>query len=123
MDYRDSPVNGVKALSELLEGMIKKAGQDAVNKGKISSAASQAPAATLLDDLHREFPSARAAIGGARKYLNECRNPVHHWPTSKKASYLKYADCRHHFLEGLRTLQTFRKSMKNAGLSGILARI
>ncbi|MYD86065.1 MAG: hypothetical protein F4Y14_07710 [Acidobacteria bacterium] len=120
-DYRSKPLNGVKSLSELLEGMIRKAGRDAVARLVITTGESKAPLAQLLDRLHEHFTSARAAIGGARKYIKECRNPAHHWSPTKKGEYRKYRHCRHHFLEGLQTIQSFRQAMKNSGLSGNVA--
>ena len=51
-------------------------------------------------------------------FVKECRNLTHHWPKNKKAAHKKYADCRHHFLDGLRTIQAFRTAMKAEGLTG-----
>ena len=121
-DYRAKPVNGVKTLSELVEGMITKAGRDSASRGGISRADSRRVPADVLDALHEKYPQARAAIGGARMFIKECRNLTHHWPRNKEAAYRKYAYCRHHFLEGLRTIQAFRKAMKDAGLTGNLAK-
>ena len=50
-------------------------------------------------------------------FVKECRNLTHHWPKNKKAAHKKYADCRHHFLDGLRTIQAFRTAMKAEGLT------
>ena len=109
-DYRLKPVNGVKTLSELVEGMITKAGRDSASRGGISRADSQKSPADVLDALHANHAQARAAIGGARMFIKECRNLTHHWPRNKKAAYRKYADCRHHFMDGLRTILVFRKN-------------
>ena len=123
VEYRNSPTSGVRILSEVIEGMITKAGQDAVRHDHIPRGQiSQATAAKLLDALHEKFFGARAAIGGARSYIKECRNLSHHWPTRKRDSYRKYADCRHQFLEGIRLARSFREAMKNANLSGNVAR-
>lgn len=121
-DYLSKPVNGVKTLSEIVEGMIRKAGRDSAANGGISNTQSRGTPADILDALHAEHPQARAAIGGARNFINECRNLSHHWPRNKKDAYKKYAHCRHHFLGGLHTIQAFRKAMKNVGLSGNLAK-
>ena len=121
-DYLSKPVNGVKTLSEIVEGMIRKAGRDsAANNGISNTNARKAPAG-VLDALHQKYEPARAGIGGARNFINECRNLTHHWPNNKKAAYKKYANCRHHFLDGLHTIQAFRKAMKDIGLSGNLAK-
>ena len=122
-DYRAKPVNGVKTLSELVEGMIKKAGQDSAKRGGISMAESRRALADVLDALHTKYPSARAAIGGARNFVKECRNLTHHSPKNKKDAHKKYADSKHHFLAGLRTIQEFRTAMKNEGLTGNVAKV
>lgn len=122
-DYRAKPVNGVKTLSELVEGMIKKAGQDSVARGGITSEESEMALADVLDALYAMYPSSRAAIGGARKFVKECRNLTHHWPKNKKNAYKKYSECKYHFLEGLRTIQTFRTAMINDGLTGRLTKL
>ena len=122
-DYRAKPVNGVKTLSELVESMIKKAGQDSSMRGGISRAQSRNTPAGVLDALHDQYPQARAAIGGARNFMNKYRNLTHHSPRNKMDAYKKYADCKHHFLEGLSTIHAFRAAMKKAGLTGNLMRV
>lgn len=121
-DYLAKPVNGIKTLSEMVEGMIRKAGKDSAARGGISRANSRRAPADVLDALHDEYPQARAAIGGARMFIRECRNPSVHPPRTKNDAYRKYADCRHHFLVGLRTIQVFRSAMKAANLTGNLAK-
>ena len=120
--YRGTPVNGVKTLSEVVEALITKAGKDSVSRNGISAKASKGDLADILDALYQQYPQARAAIGGARKFIKECRNLVNHAPRTKKDAYRKYTDCRHHFLDGLQTIQAFRKAMKDAGLTGSLPR-
>ena len=126
VDYRTNPVNGVKALSELVEGMVKRAAQDVAKAARATGKTTKktpphAPAAAVLSSLHDDLPRAQAAIGAARSFAKYYRNLSHHWPASKKAAYEKYADCRHQFLEGLRTIQAFRDAMKAAGHTGGLA--
>lgn len=120
VDYCNNPVNGVKTLSELVEGMVKKAAVDAtklkilgtpINTRHISQA-------KLLSELHDKLPNAQPAIGAARAFTNYYRNLSHHWPQGKKAAYEKFTECRHHFLEGLHTIRVFREAMRNNGLTG-----
>ena len=120
--YRATPANGVATLSEMVEALIRKAATDSAVRKGISRADSRGATAKVLDALHQQYPEARAAIGGARKFIKECRNLAHHPPKNKKAAYRKYVLCRHHFLEGLHTIQAFRKAMKAAGLTGNLPR-
>ena len=117
-DYRNKPLNGVKTLSELLEGMIRKAGNDAVAKRAISRNDSQASIAKLLDALHAKYSAARAAIGGARMFNNYCRNLAHHWPQEQEGFVPEVRRLSAPFPGCLRTIQGFRKAMKNIGLSG-----
>ena len=122
-DYLTKPINGVKTLSEIIEGMIRKAGRESATRGHISRADSRKPPADVLDALHGKYDRARAAIGGARKFIRECRNPAHHPPRTKRDAHKKYVRCRHHFLEGLDTIQAFRRAMKDVGLTGGIANL
>ena len=124
-DYRSQPVNGVRTLSEIMEGLVVQAGKDASKAGHISNAAVRGSVANLLDTLHqvKGFGGARGDIGGARRYIKEYRNPSHHWPRNRKEAHQKYANCRHAFLEGIIQIREFRMSMKKVGLSGSLARV
>lgn len=116
-------MNGVQTRSELVDGMIPKTTRDSAARGGISNAGSNKGLADVLDALHDQYPNARAAIGGARKFIKECRNLAHHRPKNRKDAYQKYALSQHHFLEGLHTIQSFRIAMKTVGLTGNLAKI
>ena len=120
-DYVVEPANGVTNLSQVVEGMIRKAGRDSAKNGGISNKDSRKALAAVLDALHEKHPRARGAIADARSFI-EYRNLSHHWPKSKKDAYKKHANCRHHFLSGLHTIQVFSKAMKGIGLAGNLPR-
>ncbi|MDE0190504.1 MAG: hypothetical protein OXQ90_04040 [Gammaproteobacteria bacterium] len=123
VDYRSNPVNGVKSLSELLEGMVTKAAADASTPTSTNTTkgSTHVPTAVLLGNLHTQLPKAQAAIGAARAFINYYRNLSQHWPSNKKAAYEKFAGCRHQFLEGLRTVAAFREAMRTSGLTGKVA--
>lgn len=122
-DYNGKPVNGVKSLTEVLEGLVTKAGNDAVRKKYLKKADLGNGAANDLDALHdtKQLKSARAAIGGVRSHIKEYRNPKHHWPANKKKAYQKYSDCRHAFMDGIKHIQRFRTAMRAVGLTGNLS--
>lgn len=124
-DYCIKPVNGVRSLTEIVEGLIEQCRKEVLEQQLASSTKLGRNSADVLDGLHSigRFQNIRAQIGGVRSYLNEYRNLSHHWPRNKKASYKKYADCRHAFLEGLKQIQRFRFAMKQIGLSGNLPRL
>ena len=123
-DYCNKPVNGVRSLSEIVEGMVEQAGRDAVKRQYVArSDITNGPARTL-DAMYEanQCRSVRAQIGGVRSYIAEYRNLSHHWPKNGKKAHKKYADCRHAFLDGVRQLQRFREAMKQVGLTGNLPR-
>lgn len=123
-DYRAQPVNGVKTLSQLLEGLINKAYAD-MNKGSGQKAKqSYIPTNQILGDLHNTYTksNARAAIGASRSFITLYRNLSNHWPKNKKEALEQCTGCRHQFLEGLRTIKQFRDAMKEVGLTGNLPR-
>lgn len=121
-DYNVKPVNGVKSLTEVLEGIVTQAGKDVVRKNYLKKAELGNSVANALDALHdtKQCKNARAAIGGVRSHVQEYRNPKHHWPTNKKKAYQKYSDCRHAFMDGIKHIQRFRTAMRAVGLTGNL---
>ncbi|UPG90603.1 hypothetical protein L2Y96_02185 [Luteibacter aegosomaticola] len=124
--YNSDPLSGVSDIAEVFEGLVLKAGRDAVKKGWLSKsdAKAGAPASTLLAmQQSQKFKNAAAAIGGAQSYISEYRNTAHHTPKNKEQAAKKYRDCRHGFLEGLRKIPPFRTAMKNLGLTGGLEKI
>lgn len=124
-DYCNKPVNGVKTISELLEGLVTQAGNEVVKKAYLTKTELGNGSADTLDALHDviQFRNVRAEIGGVRSYINEYRNLSHHWPKNKKKAYKKYADCRHAFLEGIKQIVRFRAAMKKVALSGKLSSV
>ena len=110
-------------LSEIVEGMVLKAGKDAIRKKLLTSGqVKPGKTANTLDELSKleELKQAVAAIGGVRSYVKDYRNQNHHFPKNKKLAYKRFKDCRHGFIQGLKTIQSFRTAMKSAGLSGII---
>lgn len=124
-DYCNRPSSGVGSLSEVVEGLVIKAGDDAVQRQFITRGALGNTVADNLDALHSvpQFKGARAAIGGVRGYIHRFRNVSHHWPKRKRDAYRKYRDCRLGFLEGIEHIKTFREAMINAGISGGLPQL
>ena len=122
-EYNSKPINGVKCISEVLEGLVMQAGKEAKKKEYFKdNPLPGGSVANVLDGLHdvKQCKNARASIGGVRGYIHDYRNTSHHYPTSKKVAYERYTNCRHAFLDGIKKIKTFRAAMKNAGLSGNL---
>ena len=112
-------------ITEVVEGMVLKAGREAASSTRQWIRPNEAKpgfSAGTLDALSNApaCAPARAAIGGVRGYIDQYRNTSHHFPKDKRQSYIKYRDCRHAFLDGIKQIQRFRLSLKNIGLSGSL---
>jgi hypothetical protein len=122
--YNHSAPSGAAHIAEIMEGLVLKAGREAAAKGWISrgDARPGAPANTLIAmQAVAQFHNATAPIGAAQAYIAMYRNPNHHFPKDRKQAAIKYRDCRHSFLEGLRKIVFFRDAMRSIGLSGKLA--
>ena len=120
--YQLQPTGGVTNLTEVVESLVVKARDEAINKNFVTRNDAGATVAAALDALYdaSQFKNARAAIGGARSYISEYRNLSHHFPRNKAEARKKFVETRHAFLEGLKLIPNFRKGMKNAGLTGNL---
>lgn len=119
--YKTSAPAGVADITELVEALVLKAGQEAAKKGWITAGNAKPgkPAATLTAMANApQFNNVAAAIGGAQGYVNRYRNTAHHPPKNKLQAYRKYRDCRHGFLEGMKEVQHFRTAMRGVGLTG-----
>lgn len=117
--YNNNSVSGVKDLSEILEELIIVAGKKAARSNCINSNVINGPVANILDALLQcsQCNRAAAAIGGARSYISDYRNTVHHTPKSKQQAYRKYVDCLHGFREGLRRIISFKAAMRESGFN------
>lgn len=119
--YNNSPPAGTAAISEVLEGMVLKAGREASAKGWI--AANQVKAGQPSQTLQAMIGAPQcggiaAALGGAQHYISVYRNTSHHFPKNKKQAYVKYRDCKHAFLDGIKKIQTLRASLRGIKFSG-----
>ncbi|NID06148.1 hypothetical protein HBF26_14740 [Luteibacter jiangsuensis] len=76
--YNSDPLSGASDIAEVFEGLVLKAGRDAVKKGWLakSDASAGAPAKTLLAmQQGPQFKNAAAAIGGVQSYISELTCP------------------------------------------------
>ena len=119
--YNHNAQSGTAKMTEIIEGLILKAGRDAVKKGWLTAAdarAGQSQNTLTKMQAASQFNNVVAAIGAVQGYVSEYRNPNHHWPKDKKQAAKKYRDCRHGFLDGLKKSVMFRDAMRKIGLSG-----
>ena len=121
--YIHSAPSGVADIAEVIEGFILKAGREAAKKGWIAAkfANGQTPASTLdAMQAATELAPSMAAIGSVRGYVADYRNISHHFPKNQQQAAVKYQECRHAFLDGLKRVNSFRSAMRARGLTGSL---
>ena len=120
--YRGNSPSGVASLSEIVEGMIIKAAKESAKKSWMSNADASGSLASILIKMKdvATLKNANAALSSAQAFVSRYRNASHHFPPNKKKAHIKYRDCRHGFLDGLRHLQSLHDAIKAAGLSGSL---
>jgi len=119
--YGKNAPAGVTQLSEIIEGLILQAGRDAAKKTWISNNQAQPgkPAVTLDAFIaSQQMKDTAAVAGGVRSHIAQYRNTSHHFPKNAKQAALKYRDCRHGFLDGVKQVKLFAAAMKAKGLSG-----
>jgi hypothetical protein len=100
--YNHNAPQGAAEVAEIFEGVVLRAGRDAVKKGWIakSDAKPGNPAKTLQAlSGNAHCASAVAAIGAAQAFISMYRNVSHHFPKNANQAAKKYRDCRHGFLE------------------------
>lgn len=119
--YEAHPVAGVQDITDVAEGFVLRAGQDAVKAGHLqANQAKPGKSAETLKNLEAvpQAGNVAAQIGLMKYYISEYRNTSHHFPRDKKKAYKKYRDCRYGFVSGIRTIKAFQDAMKSIGLSG-----
>lgn len=118
--YKGNSPAGVASLSEILEGIVLKAAKEAAKKGWMSNADASGTLASVLTKMKGlpQFNGANTTLSSAQAFVSRYRNATHHFPKNKKQAHLKYRDCRHGFLDGLRNMQALHDAMKSVGLSG-----
>ena len=119
--YRHSAPTGAADIAEVMEGLVLKAGRDAVAKGWINAGQARpgSPAQTLAAmQAAPQCNNIAAALAAVQAYISMYRNLNHHFPKDRRQAAKKYRDCRHGFLEGLKKIVFFREQVRKIGLSG-----
>jgi hypothetical protein len=117
--YTQNPPLGVSDITEVVEGMVLKAGRSAANKGWIEkkNAKPGNPFATLKAmQGSAQIQNCLAAVGGVQAYVSTWRNLSHHFPKNRKKAGQKYRECRHAFIDGIHHIQSFKECMGKLGI-------
>ena len=90
--YKQNAPSGVADVSEVIEGMIVRAGRDAVKKNWISAnKVRPGHTAETIDAILQSNKAiqAAAALGGVRSHISQYRNSASHFPKNKKQAHTK----------------------------------
>ncbi len=116
--YRDDSVGGVKAISEVVEALGVRLHQDLLGASVASGFRSFANRMNdLIDDTR--FRSERAALAGARNYV-DTRNTVAHAPRTRVQRHQRAQMAKINFLNGLKHACEMYRAARSLGVSGSL---
>lgn len=112
--YKSKPSAGLANVGETVEAATNCAKKAILKKGWATEADMKTSLAAHLNCMLSlaQLNNAKAGIGRMRSFVNEYRNPSHHAPKSQKAAYERYYGCKHGFLEGIKSLQSFTTQLK-----------
>lgn len=116
--YRTNPYQGLQDASQVIEALSIGFAKDSLKKGWITSVGGSA--ADALDALYgskeKVVTHQRAAIGGARDYIKNFRNPASHPPKNMAEVAARIQECREGFLNTTRVAVNLCEAVHKCGL-------
>lgn len=112
---RTDPEQGLKQAAKTVEALLSCICTQAETAGVIAAGTSGGTASNIVDVLYNTFSHYRAALGGARSFLREYRNPPSHPAKSAKAAAEKLRKCKAGFFEALRMASELRSVIQALG--------
>jgi len=120
--YQTNIVQGLQEAAQIIEALVICIAQQAETSGRISTGTSRGDAADIIDVLYANaaFRNFRAALGGARSFLREYRNPPSHPARTPKDEADKIRTCKTGLFEALRMAGELRSVIQKAGYRVII---
>jgi len=116
--YRTNAYQGLQDVSQVIEALSMGFAKDCKKKGWITSVGSTA--ASALDALYSSTENLvtqqRAAIGGARDYMRNIRNPSSHPPKNQAEVAARIQECKEGFLNTTRVAVNLCVAIHRCGL-------
>lgn len=116
--YRTNAYQGLQDVSQVVEALSMGFAKDCLKKGWITSVGNTA--ANALDALYNSTENLvtqqRAAIGGARDYMRNVRNPASHPPKNMAEVAARTQECREGFLNTTRVAGNLCEAIHRCGL-------
>lgn len=115
--YQTTPRQGVQEAAQIVEGLIASIARQGVSDGTLKVSVLKKPAADTVDALWDEtkYRDHRAALGGARHFLQAHRNPSSHTPKSAKDAAKIIRDYRAGFMASLHEAVVLARAIEALG--------
>lgn len=115
--YQTNETQGLQDAGQIVEAILTAISEQAVKKGDLTPASPKQALANRIDDMYSEQKLAghRAALGGAREFVQEFRNTASHPAKSAKQAAEKIRKCRTGFLDAISVAVKLRTLAKAKG--------
>lgn len=116
--YRTNSHQGLQDVSQVIEALSLGFAKDCLKKGWITSMGRSAADAldALYNSTENRLIQQRAAIGGARDYMRNVRNPASHPPRNMSEVAARIQECREGFLNTTRVAGNLCEAIHKCGL-------
>lgn len=117
--YCQNYVSGFVEITAHVEDLVNLSVRRSINKDYLDSGDINLTVGRVLNKMLTAHPFSPVipGIAGVRAYIDKYRNTAHHTPQNKRQAYIKYRDCKHGFLEGIKNIISYKESMKKIGIS------
>lgn len=115
--YQTSETQGLQDAGQIVEAVLSDIANKAVKKGDLAAAAPNRALANRIDDMYgaQALAGHRAALGGAREFVQEFRNVASHPAKNAKEAAEKIRRCRAGFLDAIGIAVKLRALAKAKG--------
>jgi hypothetical protein len=115
--YRDDSIGGVRAISEVVEALGVRLHDELLGRGGTAHKSFANKMNDLFDD--KRFRSQRAAIAGARNYV-DTRNTASHPPKNRAQRHQRAQLAKLNFLNGIKHACEIYRAARSLGAAGAM---
>lgn len=115
--YETNEGQGLQQAGQIVEGLVQSIAMQAAKRNVVTTAGLTGGLADTIDALYQTnvFKSHRAALGGARDFIREYRNPASHAPKNPKEAADKIRKCKTGFLDAISVCRKLREVARSVG--------
>ncbi|TLZ44533.1 MAG: hypothetical protein E6K21_19325 [Gammaproteobacteria bacterium] len=115
--YQTNVVQGLQEGAQVIEALVNCIATQAQGAGIVPASTSKKDAADIIDILYATpmFHPYRAALGGARSFFREYRNPPSHPPRTPNEAAVTLRKCKAGLFEALRMAAELRRVIQLVG--------